>query len=178
MTRLILAVVSTLMLAAAVCGQAKSPKTVRDYFMQLPARYFSLDCCTGKNAKAQYLKKYLKAEDTANGYLSGYGDAAQEGFAMALFKRPNGTYLIGFYTHGEGGVEDTPWTVFLNYSGGKWTDVSRSTIKGYNKEKYIYELPRKGTKVEVFSKDEMGDGYKGKRLYSLEWQNGKFVRMR
>ncbi|MBK9768915.1 MAG: hypothetical protein IPP63_18890 [Chloracidobacterium sp.] len=46
--------------------------------------------------KPEYLKRYLKVEDTANGYMSGYGDAAQEGFVMALFKRPNGSYLIGF----------------------------------------------------------------------------------
>jgi hypothetical protein len=177
MIKTIVAVAFTLTLSVVVCAQNKDPRTVRDYFMALPARYFSLDCCTGKNAKADYLKKYLKVEDTANGYLSGYGDAAQEGFAMALFKRPNGTYLIGFYTVGEGGVEDTPWTVFLNYSGGKWTDVSRSTIKGYNKFKYIYELPRKGKTVQVFAKDENGqDWYKGKKLYDLVWKNGRFAK--
>ncbi len=136
-------------------AQTKQPKTVRDFFMALPDKYFSLDCCMSMpkaKQKSEYLKRYLKVEDTANGYMSGYGDAAQEGFVLALFKRPNGTYLIGFYTDGEGGVEDTPWTVFLSYSGGKWTDVSRSVIAGYNKFKYIYELPRNGTTVEVFKK--------------------------
>lgn len=162
----------------AVSAQKNQPKTVRDFFMALPDKYFSLDCCMSmpkSKQKAEYLKRYLKVEDAANGYLSGYGDAAQEGFVMALFKRPNGTYLIGFYTEGEGGVEDTPWTVFLNYSAGKWTDVSRSTVTGYNKFKYIYELPRQGTTVEVFAKKEEADGYKGKKLHDLIWKNGKFV---
>jgi hypothetical protein len=128
--------------------------------------------------KAEYLKRYLTVEDTANGYMSGSGDAAQEGFVMALFKRPNGTYLIGFYTEGEGGVGDTPWTVFLNYSAGKWTDVSRTVIANFNKTKYIYILPRHGTTVEVFATDENADGYKGKKLHDLAWKNGKFLRQK
>ncbi|HEX8246691.1 MAG TPA: hypothetical protein VF599_00785 [Pyrinomonadaceae bacterium] len=159
-------------------AQTKQPKTVRDFFMLLPARYFSLDCCIGKDlrrSKQEYLERYLNVEDAANGYMSGAGDAAQDGFAMALFKRANGTYLIAFYTYGEGGVEDTPWCVFLDYKNGKWTDVSRAVVPNYNAQKYIYELPRQGTTIEVFGKDEMGEGfYKGKKLYDLIWQNGKF----
>lgn len=147
-------------LASHASAQGKAPKTVRDYFMLLPAKYFSLDCCVAvKNPKAEYLKRYLNVEDIPNGYLSGYGDAAQEGFVMALFKRPSGSYLVGLYTYGEGGVEDTPWTVFLDYSRGKWTDVSRSTVNGYNKFKFIYELPRTGTTVQVFEKDENGQDW-------------------
>jgi hypothetical protein len=165
--------------AVIASGQGKQPKTVRDFFMALPDKYFSLDCCMTlprSKRKAEYLKRYLRVEDTANGYLSGSGDAAQEGFVMALFKRPSGTYLIGFYTEGEGGVEDTPWTVFLNYSAGKWTDVSQTVVANYNKQKYIYELPQKGTTVEVFAKKEEADGYKGKKLHDLVWKNGKFVK--
>ncbi|HLA95322.1 MAG TPA: hypothetical protein VK612_06345, partial [Pyrinomonadaceae bacterium] len=157
-------------------GQTKQPKTVRDFFMALPDKYFSLDCCMSQpkaKQKAEYLKRYLNVEDIANGYMSGHGDAAQEGFAMALFKRPNGAYLIAFYTYGEGGVEDTPWTIFLDYKNGKWTDVSRSAIAGYSKEKFIYELPRQGTTIEVFAKDETGDDlYKGKKLHDLVWKGG------
>src|SRR3712207_1980085 len=91
---------------SASAQQAKQPKTVRDFFMLLPAEYFSLDCCMNKKlrqGKEEYLRRYLNIEDAANGYMSGGGDAAQEGFVMALFKRSNGTYLIAFYTYGEGG---------------------------------------------------------------------------
>ncbi|MFT3742830.1 MAG: hypothetical protein QM785_00920 [Pyrinomonadaceae bacterium] len=174
------AFVIMLALAIGISAQSKTPKTARDFFLALPDKYFSLDCCMSmprSKQKTEYLKRYLKVDDPANGYISGFGDAAQEGFALTLFKRPNGSYLIGFYTYGEGGVEDTPWTVFLDYKAGKWTDVSRSTIAGYNKEKFIYELPQKGTTVEVFAKDENGqDWYKGKKLYDLVWKDGKFVR--
>lgn len=171
----------TLSMALTFASYAQAPKTARDFFMALPSRYFSIECCAPENkpyrqAKAEYLKQYLNVDDPANGYISAHGDAAQEGFALALFKRPNGSYLIGFYTYGEGGVEDTPWTVFLDYKNGKWTDVSRREITKYSKAKYIYELPRRGTTVEVFAKDENGqDWYKGKKLYDLEWRNGKFV---
>lgn len=177
---LLLIVLTIGVLAMSVSAQKKQPKTVRDFFMALPAEYFSLDCCLSESereAKKEYLERYLTSEDTANGYLSGAGDAAQEGFVMALFKRPNSTYLIGFYTYGEGGVEDTPWCVFLDYKNGKWTDVSKTTIPNYNAAKYIYELPQKGTTIEVFQKDENGeDFYKGKKLYDLIWKNGKFTK--
>ena|ERR1043165_7714688 len=181
MKKLLILGLTFTLLALAVNAQRHEPRTVREYFMALPSKYFSIDCCASDTkpygkAKADYLTRYLDVEDTANGYLSGDGDAAQEGFVMALFKRADGSYLIGFYTHGEGGVEDTPWTVFLNYRNGKWSDVSRQVVTGYNKFKYIYELPRTGTTVSVFKKNEMGDGYKGKKLYDLEWKNGRFVR--
>ncbi len=180
MIRLTPALWLSILLVLPAYSQVKAPKTVRDFFMALPDKYFSLDCCMSmphSRQKPEYLKRYLNVEDTPNGYLSGYGDAAQEGFVMALFKLPTGKYLIGFYTYGEGGVEDTPWTVFLNYDRGRWTDVSKTTIPGYNKEKYIYELPRKGTTVEVFEKDENGqDWYKGKKLYDLVWKNGRFIK--
>ena len=178
-TKIAAAILVGLSFAVSISAQSKTPKTVRDFFMALPDKYFSLDCCMmlpRSKRKAEYLKRYMRVEDTANGYLKGDGDAAQEGFVMTLFKRPNGSYLIGFYTVGEGGPEDTPWTVFLDYKAGKWTDVSRSMVAGYNKEKFIYELPRNGTTVEVFAKDENGpDWYKGKKLHDLVWKNGKFA---
>ena len=181
MTRkLIFLFLTIALMAAYLPAQTKQPKTVRDFFMALPDKYFSLDCCMSlphSKQKAAYLKRYLDVEDTANGYMKASADAAQEGFEMALFKRPNGTYLIGFCTKGEGGVEDTPWTYFFDYKNGKWTDISRTMIAKYSKERYIYELPRTGTTVEVFAKDENGtEWYKGEKLYDLEWKNGKFVK--
>jgi hypothetical protein len=158
--------------ALAATAQTKQPKTVRDFFMLLPAKYFSLDCCNDKNyrrGKEKYLKQYLLVEDAANGFMSGGGDGA-------LFKRADGSYLIGFYTEGEGGPEDVPWCVFLDYKNGRWTDVSRAVVPNYDAVKRVYQLPRRGTTVEVFQKDENGEGFnRGKKLYDLTWQNGKFT---
>jgi hypothetical protein len=158
-------------------GNQTGPRTVREFFMALPGRYFGIECCGEKGpvkAKERYLEQYLTVEDTANGYMSAGGDAAQDAFVMALFKRADGSYLIGLFTYGEGGVEDTPWTVFLDYRGGKFKDVSRSVVPRYNKAKFVYELPRNGTTVEVFAKDEMNDLNKGKKLHDLVWKAGKF----
>jgi hypothetical protein len=164
---------------SALAAQTKPPKTVRDYFMLLPEKYFSLDCCMAsaksyRQAKEKYLTQYLEVEDTANGFMRAGGDAAQEGFEMALFKRLKGSYLIAFYTVGEGGMEDTPWCVFLDYRNGKWKDVSVAVVPNYSKEKYVYKLPRKGTVIEVFQKEETADWYTGKKLHDLVWNGGKF----
>jgi hypothetical protein len=173
-----LAIVLVFVSAVMAAAQARQPRTVREFFMALPGRYFGIECCIDKDArkaKERYLKQYLTVEDTANGYMSASGDAAQDGFVMALFKRADGTYLIGLYTYGEGGVEDTPWTIFLNYKGGKFTDVSRSVVPQYKKEKFVYELPRNGTTVEVFAKDESGEDWnKGKKVHDLVWEKGVF----
>jgi hypothetical protein len=163
----------------AISAQSKAPKTVRDYFLLLPSKYFSLDCCmesTPKKSKEKYLEQYLDVEDTANGYMKGNGDGAQEAFEMALFKKTDGSYLIGFYTIGEGGVEEVPYTVFLQYRAGRWTDVSKTVIPGYAPTKRIYQIPRQGTTVEVFEKDEAASDFnKGKKLHDLVWKNGKFA---
>ncbi len=178
-SKIVFSIVLFCLFASSINAQSKQPKTVRDFFMALPAEYFSLDCCLNKSqrkGKEEYLKRYLNVEDTPNGYLSGYGDAAQEGFEMALFKRPNKTYLIGFYTYGEGGIEDTPWIVFLDYKNGKFSDVSKTVIPNYSPVKNLYKLPRNGTTVEVFQKDENGEDWnKGKKLYDLIWKDGKFT---
>src|SRR3982750_3290659 len=97
----ILSLFVLLICSASTFSQTKQPKTVRDFFTLLPDKYFVLECCLKSpksKQKAEYLKRYLNVEDTDNGYMSGYGNAAQEGFEMALFKRPDGTYLIAFYT--------------------------------------------------------------------------------
>lgn len=162
---------------SVLAAQTRQPKTVRELFIALPAKYFSLDCCVTirdrRKAMEKYLATYLEVEDTANGYMKGGADAAQEGFEMALFKRPDGSYLIGLNTFGEGGLEDTPWLVFIDYRAGRWIDVSRQVIPEYSPATLEYILPRKGTTIEVYKKVEEGDQPK---LYSLTWKDSKFVK--
>lgn len=151
-----------------------TPKTVRDFFMLLPEKYFEVGCC--EDTKESYLKAYLDVEDTANGYMKGGAEAGQGGFEMALFKRPNGDYLIGLYSFGE------MWDdfYFLEYRGGKWFDVSKKVIPDYGKYRW-YELPRNGTTVKVYRKTLLEEeegvtvGERQEKLYDLEWKNGKFV---
>ncbi len=167
-------------LAEAQTGQ---PKTVRDFFMLLPPKYFEAGSCGDpKTSAAQcrmdtenYLKHYLDVEDTANGYMMGGAEGGQGGFEMALFKRPNGKYVVGLYSFGE------MWDdfYFLEYKNSKWYDISRRVVPGYGKNKW-YDLPRNGTTVEVFVKinlkpdSDITFGEPGKKLYDLEWKGGKF----
>jgi hypothetical protein len=154
-----------------------SPRTVRDFFNILPQRYFLLEGCadnpTKQNcdkARREYVDTYLEVEDTANGYWKSGCDGAQSCLTMALFKRPNGTYIVALKKEFESGVDN----YFLEYKGGRWSDIGRQVIPEFSGN-YVYELPRKGTTVEVFEKDKSSEnGERGKKLYDLVWKNGKF----
>ena len=162
-------------------SSANQPKTVREFFMLLPQKYFLLEGCEPQKdkdcqkAKNDYLKNYLDVEDTANGYLSGGCDGAQSCLDMALFKRPDGTYIVGLTTSAEMMDEN----YFLEYKDGKLIDASSRIVPQFSK-KNMYELPRYGTTVKVFAKKvlEKGDDYevteRGEKLYDLEWKDGKF----
>jgi hypothetical protein len=161
---------------------ANQPKTIRDFFMLLPEKYFLLEGCVRekdkdcRKAKVDYLKTFTEVEDTANGYLKGGCDGAQSCLEMAIFKRPDGTYLVGVATSGEM-MNDY---YFLDYANESWTDISATAVPQFSR-KNMYELPRQGTTVKVFAKKviEKGDDYevsdKGEKLYDLEWKNGRFT---
>lgn len=151
----------------------RPPKTGRDYFLLLPKNYFTVGCCG--RSREKYRENYLTVEDTRNGYLEGAGDAAQNGFVRALFKRPDKTYIIGFNSFGE--IEDSYY--FLEYENGNWSDVSARVVPHYSRNN-IYELPRFGTTTAVFAKkliERVGKGEiteRGPKLYDLKWLGGKF----
>jgi hypothetical protein len=157
------------------------PKTVRDFFMLLPEKYFTLEGCEREKDKGcrksreDYLKTFGEVVDIQNGYMKGGCDGGQACIEMAIFKRPDGSYLIGVATFAEM-LNDN---YFLNYKDGTWTDVS-STVPEFSK-KNMYELPRNGTTVKVFAKKIVDQGpdfeasEKGAKLYDLEWKDGKFA---
>lgn len=161
-------------------ARTRQPKTVREFFVLLPQKYFTLEGCaanpTKKNcdrARAEYLKNFLEVEDAANGYMKGGCDGAQSCFHMALFKRPDGKYVVGLTTKFELGEN----SYFLEYLGGRWRDVGPQVVPGYGKDK-VYELPRYGTTIEVYeNKKVAGEDYRerGRKLYNLAWRDGKFT---
>jgi hypothetical protein len=162
--------------ASAAGAQTKQPRTVREFFNLLPQKYFMLEGCRPERekncseARREYIDTFLEIEDTANGYWKSGCDGAQSCLVMALFKRPDGTYIVALKKEFESGTDNN----FLEYRNGKWFDVAAQVIPSFSKNN-IYELPQKGTTVEVFEKDkntEFGD--KGKKLYNLVWKNGKF----
>jgi hypothetical protein len=161
------------------------PKNVREFFMALPEKYFTLEGCDKakdkdcKKAKAEYLKTFTEVEDIQNGYFKGGCDGGQSCIEMAIFKRPDGTYLVGLMTSGEM-MNDF---FFLDHADGKWLDVSATAVPGFSKKNW-YELPRMGTTVKVFAKKivEKGDDFeiseKGEKLDDLVWKEGKFTKMK
>ena len=173
-------IISLTFFVLAVCfflqaapAQTKSPKTARDFFMLLPDKYFRLE---QPLTKTEYLERFLTVDDTINGYLEGSGDGAQGGLVMALFKRPDGNYIVGLNTFHEGNDDYS----FLEYRNGNWFDVSGRVVPNYSR-KNIYKLPRQGTTIQVFAKKiiESGSDYEvseqGAKLYDLVWRAGKFT---
>ena len=161
---------------------AGEPSNVMEFFAVLPDKYFTLEGCDPaadkdcKKARAEYLKAFTEVADTKNGYFKGGCDGGQSCIEMAIFKRPDGTYLVGVATEFEMGNN----FYFLDYAGGAWNDVSASVVPDYSRKNW-YELPRVGTTMKVYAKkiSEQGADYevseKGKLLYSLVWTGGKFA---
>lgn len=161
--------------------QTRQPRTVRDFFNLLPQKYFTLEGCeprTDRNcdkARGEYIQTFLEIEDTANGYWKSGCDGGQSCLTMALFKRPNGKYIVALTREFELGTDN----FFLEYRNGKWFDVSAQIVPNFSKNN-LYELPQQGTTVEVFKKRMIEDdiGEKGAKLYNLLWQNGKFTKQK
>jgi len=161
MRKLLLFLLLTLSVAAI-------PDTPREFFMLLPTKYFKVV----SGSKEAYLKSHLVVDDPANGYLSASGDAGQGGFVMALFRKKDGTYLVGLNSSGE------MWDDYsiLQYANGKWRDVSSEVIPQYSKDK-AYHFPRHGTTV-VVEQLQIQDGVPsptGKKLYTLVWNRDTFM---
>ncbi len=160
-------------------GQTKNPKTVRDYFKLIPADYFSVFCCD--NDKDAFIKKYVNVEDAKNGFMEGADaeeDPEYQGFVLKVFPTANGRIVLGFYSHG---VHRADY-YFLEYKNGKLNIISK-TIPSYSQDN-IYEFPRNGSIIKVYKKkfssptkqlniEETVE--RGKYLYNLVWQNGKFT---
>lgn len=166
-------------------NQIGQPKTIRDFFMLLPEKYFLMEGCVRekdkdcKKAKTDYLKTYAEVEDTANGYLKAGCDGAQSCLEMAIFKRPDSSYIVALAVT----AEVTEDNYFLDYKNGTWTDISAEIVPDFSK-KNQYEIPQNGTTVKVYAKKviEKGDDYevteKGAKLYDLIWKDGKFQRQK
>ena len=177
--RVCILLVLFLAVLGSVSAQTRADSVLRKIFKAIPSDYFSIACCDG-NAD-EFIKKYVKVEDNANGYMEGADDQEDpqySSFEMALFPRPDGSYLVGFHS------EAQRWSdyYFLDYRNGKLRNISK-TIPLYSMEN-VYELPRQGKTIRVYRKKYDHPGRplgadnsvkKGRALYDLEWQNGKFV---
>lgn len=152
---------------ASSFAQAAQPKTVVDYYLLLPDKY-TIE--VSKERRRQLVRDdsgRIVAKDIKNGYLYISGDAGESGMVMALFKRPDGSYLIGVNPYDE--IADDLYV--LSYDRGKWRDVTRAVIPGYSR-KLMYTLPQRGTTIEVNSQPS---NQPSKKLYELVWAHGRFT---
>jgi hypothetical protein len=160
-------------------GQTKAPKTVRYYFKQIPSDYFSVFCCDEN--KDEFIKKYVTVEDNRNGFMQGADteeDPKYQGFVLIVFPSENGKTVLGLYSH------SIKWQdyYFLEHKNGKLLNISK-TIPSYSQDN-IYEFPRNGSIIKVYKKKyssptkeiNVDEGVeRGRFLYNLVWQKGKFI---
>lgn len=139
-------------------------RTVVDYFLALPDRF------TGETTREE--RKRLVSEDSGrlitkdlkNGYLAISGDGGSPGFVVAIFKKPDGKYLVGVNPYFEMGED----FFILSFENGKWINFTRMVIPGYDPKSH-YVLPQYGTTIKVQNQAE-------KDLYELVWKGGQFVK--
>jgi hypothetical protein len=152
---------------AAVVALAQSstrPRTVVDYYMLLPDKYFEAN-------REQRLHWMLDPKrgaivDIANGYLYAAGDGAQTDIYTCLFKRSDGTYLIAVDYNDKNEVFET-FLDFYVYNHGRLRKVTKSVMPVAFNKLLNYELPRLGTTIRVTNKS-------GLKLYDFVWDKSAF----
>ena len=154
--------------ALAICpvrshaGQA-APKDVIEFYLAIPGKFYEPDVNHRQELIGEGSGRII-AKDVKNGYLAISGDAGDPGIVVAIFKKPDGQYIVGLNVYDE----MTEQFYFLQRDRGVWRDISSQIVPGYSK-RLKYELPRYGTTVKVSDKS-------GKKLYDLVWNQGRFVK--
>lgn len=139
-------------------------RTVVDYFLALPDRFTGETTREERNRLVSEDSGRLITKDLKNGYLAIAGDAGSPGFVVAIFKKPDGKYLVGVNPYFEIGED----FFILSFENGKWINFTRMVIPGYD-PKLHYVLPQYGTTIKV-------QNQAGKDLYELVWKGGQFVK--
>lgn len=164
------------------------PKTVTDFYLAMPSNLYNFKQIKDKAALTKYRKKNIKIEDIKNGYLRIESTDHEGHGEVALFKKTDGSYIVGQVEVGcgpvcGGGVD------FWTYKSGKWTNVTgqvftfseadlNKLFDSRNVEESdrasFFELPREG-KIMTLKCDDCdanGDGI----LAKFEWNGSKFVK--
>jgi hypothetical protein len=172
--------------APIVYGQSKQPQTVVDYFKLLPLKYLSF---LGKERKSFFVDHFANIEqltdsqkvDIKNGYIY-FQDSAEDFYQIVLFKKPDNSYLIAVIYSGaaenkQGDLIDVTDFYFLEYRKGQWYNVTRKYLPIPFNKYHFYYIKNNVTAIDVW-KDGDHAFEDDKRLYELQWQNGKFIAKR
>jgi hypothetical protein len=146
-------------------AQPAVPKTVLDYYLLLPDRYFEAN-------KEQRVKWMLDTGrgavvDIANGYIYAPGDGAQTSLYVCLFKKARGRAVVAVKSHPSDTHEYT-YLDFYEYKNGALAEVTETVLPVEVNEHLKYNLPRYGKSIEVRNR-------RGKQIYSLVWSGQRFV---
>ena len=148
-------------------GQAQSstPKTVFDYYLMLPEKYFEAD-------KEQRVKWMLDSRrgavvDRKNGYIFAPGDGAQTSVFVCLFNRPRRSPLVAVKSY-ESDTDQYTHLDFYEYKAGALVEFKRRVLPVKVNEEFKYEMPRYGKSIQVRDR-------RGRRIYRLIWSGRRFV---
>jgi hypothetical protein len=143
------------------------PKTVADFFLLVPEQYmpyydvhFRKDLLDGKRRGA--------VVDIPNGFISWDASDNTEYFEFALFRRSDGGYLVAYSVPYDDQFPDASHFLLLSYDHGRWRDDTDALLPLPYDKTNSYSLPRRGTTIDVIAAD-------GKKVYSLVWENDRFV---
>ena len=150
--------------AAVSRSQSVQPKTVLQFYSLLPDKYFEAD----HEQRMTWMldPKRGAVVDLKRGYLYAPGDGAQSDIYVCLFRRGNGSYLIGVKASHWEDIEYSDIAFYL-YQDQTFNDVTKSVLPVAPTEGLKYEMPRYGTTIRVRNK-------RGRRLYDLVWTKRRF----
>jgi hypothetical protein len=157
---------TALTLSAQGNDRAKTQKTVSDYFMLLPEKYFEAN----RDQRLHWMldPKRGAIVDDKNGYIYAPGDGAQTDIYLRLFKRSHMDPVVVVNYNNENGVFE-PFLDFYVYHDGQLTNQTKKVMAVPFYEDLYYHLPRVGTAIMVSDKT-------GKKLYELVWSGNVFKR--
>jgi len=161
---LLLLCISACFVCLGTPSQSTQSKTVKDYYLRLPKKYFEAN----QEQRVNWMLNPKRGAivDIKNGYLYAAGDGAQTDIYVRLFKRPDGAYLIAVKTHA-GDTEALTYMDFYLHKDGQWMDQTKLVLPIKINDEFRYEMPRYGSTIKVTNK-------RGKRLYDLIWTKGVF----
>ena len=141
------------------------PKTVVDYFLLLPQRYFEGSPSDLLSASGKTRRPIV---DVGHDYILAPGGDAQPTLNVVLF-RHNERVLVAVL---DGGYDPPiPTLDFLRYEHRHWKKVTKQVLPQdawpdpY--QHWTYTLPRHGTTIEVTDSG-------GAQVFDLVWRDGRF----
>ena len=139
------------------------PKNVREYYLLMPPEYDG----NSRSEREETLESSETFVDLKNGYIGSQIGKLGERCQVAIFKRPDGGFILAYNEDGDPAVNVATKLFLLSYDEGQWTDVTAQLLPVPVNKKVWYDLPNIGTTIKVTTA-------KGIRLYSLVWRNGRF----